>query len=111
KISIPPAWGAGEPLEDAPNQAGVVERLDSAMPTGPCKGGKFRPGWQALFFSPPQSMLPLAAHASDCRPAVSGRFFPAVNSSPCFPTPIPTVCVSFLSLHGIPSTLAQRLGP
>src|SRR5437899_12179284 len=59
-----PLWGAGDTLEEDPDQVRALERLDSAKPAGPCKGGNFRPGWQAFCFYPPQSMLPLSTHAS-----------------------------------------------
>jgi len=57
-------------LDEDPDRVGDVVRTDSAMPTGPCKGGNFRPGWQAFCFYPftvyvtarrPRKRLPVAA--------------------------------------------------
>src|ERR1700674_3425345 len=64
------------------------------MPTGPCRGGNFRPGWQAFVSIRPQCMLPLAAQASRLLPqrplprsialflfSLLHHFSPAVNLS------------------------------
>ena len=43
KCGSPTARGTGNTLDEDPSHAGIVERMDSAMPTSRSKGGNFRP--------------------------------------------------------------------